>query len=213
VILTEFAEEDEPGGALTARSHGSDTARDSLTERSDSFMTARRGSPHSPGDDAGDHGAAKLSRTARLVEKLNAPSPPWPADYSLFLFGPQNAIRHACKAAVARPEWGRVVIALIIASSVTLALDSPRLDPTSNLAYALKCLDVLFTLLFLGEMLAKVIAVGFAFTKDAYIKSPWNQLDFVIVCISLLVLLADAVPQARPKKPNVGRTFATPCSL
>ena len=62
----------------------------------------------------------------------------------------------------------------------------------------LKQLDLLFTALFFCEMATKVIAYGFIYGQEAYLKSAWNQVDFVIVMISLVVLLAETIPQLRP---------------
>ena len=59
----------------------------------------------------------------------------------------------------------------ILASSVCLALDTPRLDPASRLAEVLKQLNLFFTVFFVGEMLTKIAALGFG----RYIRSGWNQ--------------------------------------
>ena len=87
------------------------------------------------------------------------------------------------------------VIWIILASSVCMALDSPHLDPTSDLAASLRALDVVWTVVFTIEMLLKVIARGFVWTKDSYLSSYWNQLDLAIVVVSWLVLLSEIFPQ------------------
>ena len=40
-----------------------------------------------------------------------------------------------------------------------------------------------------------MIARGFAFGPRAYLKSRWNQLDFCLVVITVIVFLADFLPQ------------------
>ena len=90
------------------------------------------------------------------------------------------------------------MVLVILASSICLALDSPRNDPQSALVFVLRHLDYFWTFLFVCEAMAKSITVGFAFGEGAYLKSHWNQLDFSIVCISCLVLAAEAVPQLQP---------------
>ncbi|GFR46009.1 hypothetical protein Agub_g7487 [Astrephomene gubernaculifera] len=73
---------------------------------------------------------------------------------------------------------------LIVASSVTIALDTPSLDPHSRLGVAIRYLDYAFTGAFTLEALLKIITFGFAFTgKHAYIRSGWNVLDFLIVLV------------------------------
>ena len=87
----------------------------------------------------------------------------WPRDYSLFCLGPNNPLRQACKQLMRHPIFDHMVILAILASSVCLALDSPRLDAASDFAVTLARLNVFFTLLFSAECLTKVIALGFAF--------------------------------------------------
>jgi voltage-dependent calcium channel L type alpha-1S len=65
-----------------------------------------------------------------------------------------------------------------LTNSITLALD----DPTSTTPNAtLNTLDYIFLLIYTVEMGFKVLAYGFFFAKNSYIKDPWNILDFVIV--------------------------------
>jgi hypothetical protein len=51
---------------------------------------------------------------------------------SLGLFGPNNIIRRVLARIIWHPRFEQVVIVLIIASSITLAMDSPTLDPESR---------------------------------------------------------------------------------
>ena len=125
----------------------------------------------------------------------------WPQDYALLIFSPSNPIRRACHALMTTTAFDRTVIAAILLSSICLALDTPRLDEASALARALRVADVSFTGFFVFEMAVKVIAMGFAcMPKESYLSSPWNRADFVIVCISILVLLAETLPQLKPLK-------------
>lgn len=49
-------------------------------------------------------------------------------------------------------------------------------------------IDISFTILFTIEMIINVIALGFIYNKKqkAYLKNPWNVLDFVVVVTSLI---------------------------
>ena len=203
VILTEFAEDDD--GPKTARSDGSATDRSGSggyssgecgggpgTDRSQG-VTARSGRSVQSGvaggeaDADGARGGAAEQRAA------------WPNDYALCIFGPHNRIRRLCRWAIRQPQFDQIVIVAIIVSSICLAVDSPRLDQESELAHRLKKMDLFFTALFFCEMSSKIIAFGFACNgKESYLRSAWNQVDFVIVMISLVVLLAESVPQLRP---------------
>jgi hypothetical protein len=46
------------------------------------------------------------------------------------------------------------------------------------------------TILFVLEMIVKVIALGFMFNgRNSYIKNGWNQLDFIIVIASIIIMV------------------------
>ena len=120
-------------------------------------------------------------------------------DFSLFCFGPKNSLRILSRWAVRQAWFDRVVILAIVCSSISLALDSPRLDPASRLFHSIRILDVFFTAFFVCEMCTKVIAFGFACNgPDSYLKSGWNQMDFLIVMISVVVLLSNSIPELQP---------------
>ena len=87
------------------------------------------------------------------------------------------------------------ILFLIFTSSVMLTLDSPLVDPDSNVALVYSYIDMVHTVLFTGEMVIKIIGLGF-FTNNLkdkslqpYIKSTWNILDFFVVISSLFELL------------------------
>ena len=110
----------------------------------------------------------------------------------------KNRVRAACQALVAQPSFDWTVGVVIAASSVCLALDSPRNDPDSTLAMRLRQLDLVWLSIFGVEMLVKIAAFGFVRGEDAYLRSPWNVLDFTIVGVSFLALAAETFPQLRP---------------
>jgi hypothetical protein len=65
-------------------------------------------------------------------------------------------VRTACRQLLNRPQFDQVIIAAIVASSICLALDSPRLDADSSLAHTLHRLDLFWTALFASELVIKV---------------------------------------------------------
>ena len=197
VILNEFAEESSspPSSiASTSRDRFTSRATESARNPSDTSRDAEEGDQASHDADAGDHNRKALPDSKSAADA----DPPWPEEHALCCFGPRHPLRCFCRVLIAKPQFDQVIIAAIIVSSICLALDSPRLDPESDLAHTLQKMDVVFTGLFFGEMMTKVITFGFLFTKDAYLKSPWNQLDFCIVIISLILLLAESIPQLQP---------------
>ena len=160
-----------------------------------------RGSPRpgsSPPSPTRSDGRAeeKRSPVASSAAEFRSPARgPWPQNYSLCLFGPRDRIRMCCQWLVEHERFDQFIVFAIVASSLCLAFDVPRLDPSSELAALLRLLSLVWTAIFACELMLKVIAYGFACTERAYVNDPWNLLDMAIVASSFLVLLAGTFPQ------------------
>ena len=48
---------------------------------------------------------------------------------------------------------------------------------------------MVFSIIFIIEAFFKIVAMGFFFSKKAYLKEAWNCLDFFIVCVSIVGFL------------------------
>jgi len=105
---------------------------------------------------------------------------------SMWIFSTDNRLRQILSRFVIHPMLDNFVLTMIVASSITLALEEPGLDPNSDLANFLHIADYVFTAIFTLEMLSKVIVSNFMLDPNAYIKSGFNVLDFSIVCVSIL---------------------------
>eukprot|EP00960_Hanusia_phi_P044239 756535-Hanusia_phi.AAC.3 len=46
--------------------------------------------------------------------------------------------------------------------------------------------NLIFNIIFSVESIIRIMNVGFIFSEGAYLRSPWNLLDFVVICISWL---------------------------
>lgn len=71
-----------------------------------------------------------------------------------------------------------ISILVIVSNSLFLALDDPM--QTTTPAYE-QMSDTIFQILYTVEMCLKILAMGFLFNKGAYLRDPWNILDFVII--------------------------------
>ena len=107
---------------------------------------------------------------------------------TLNIFGPDNYLRQLLALIVDHPVCDNTVTFLIVLSTIFLVLDTPFLNPKGDLAIFLKTMDVIMTVLFTMEMVAKIIAMGFLFPKSAYLRNTWNILDFVVVGVSIVSL-------------------------
>ena len=79
------------------------------------------------------------------------------------------------------------ILIFILISSVLLILDNPLLDPKSQQAETLKYFNYSMTAIFTIEMIIKIITWGFILNgPKSYLKNWWNDLDFLVVIISLI---------------------------
>lgn len=107
---------------------------------------------------------------------------------SFFIFHKSNYIRKFCYKAYVHPSWERYVISIVMLSSVKLAIDSyiTKLDSENILKKMSVIVDFIFNFIFIAEMSTKTIALGLVMDNGSYLRDSWNQLDFFIVCSSIL---------------------------
>jgi hypothetical protein len=128
-----------------------------------------------------------------------------PEGTSLFLLNQKNGFRVALYRFIEWKWFDRLILLLILISSVLLAIDQPYITFCSgqvegatmdcHLTYqVIKMADTVLTFLFLGEFLLKNIALGVVLHKDAYWRDSWNILDGSLVIISLISLGAEGNP-------------------
>mmetsp|Transcript_31861 Transcript_31861/g.83285 ORF Transcript_31861/g.83285 Transcript_31861/m.83285 type:complete len:1767 (+) Transcript_31861:80-5380(+) len=118
-------------------------------------------------------------------------------DKSCGIFGWDNPIRRGCSKIVLHKYFEPVVIVMILTSTLCLVLDMPHISQDEPLRVAIRAFNIFFTIVFFFEMLLKIIASGFLFSRTpskftlapAYLRSGWNILDFLIVIISVLSLM------------------------
>jgi voltage-dependent calcium channel L type alpha-1D len=135
--------------------------------------------------------------------RKNDKPPQRPSGRSLFLFGPYNPIRTNAWAIVHHPYFDRIVLVLIAASTISVALDNPLNSPDSSFVDTLGWVDFTLTIFFVTEVVLKVIAQGFYFNSNAYLRNNWNMMDFVITAIAVPSLQGSATPKVL----NSLRTF------
>ncbi|XP_060921233.1 voltage-dependent P/Q-type calcium channel subunit alpha-1A isoform X7 [Labrus mixtus] len=82
-------------------------------------------------------------------------------------------------------EW--MILATIIANCIVLALEQhlPDGDKTP-LSERLDDTEPYFIGIFCFESGIKILALGFAFHKNSYLRNGWNVMDFVVVCTGIL---------------------------
>ena len=104
---------------------------------------------------------------------------------SLYLFGEDNTFRWWLAAISMSKYFENFIMWMIGLNSMLLFLDTPILAD----AYQKKTISFTLTLIaiiFIAEAVMKIIAQGFIFGKKAYLKEGFNQLDFVLVTLSIV---------------------------
>lgn len=108
---------------------------------------------------------------------------------SLCIFKANNVLREQIYRLVTSQYFDYFILLIIIISSIQLALDSPLENPESTKQQTLYIIDVATTAIFALEALLKIIAFGFLFNdRPSYLRSPWNLVDFIIICFSIISL-------------------------
>lgn len=79
---------------------------------------------------------------------------------------------------------------MIALNSLFLALDEPALEDKYQVE-TLKTMLNLISIIFVIEATVKIIVMGFYWGEKTYLKDPWNILDFMIVCFSILTWILE----------------------
>ncbi|CAM9558144.1 unnamed protein product [Chrysoparadoxa australica] len=119
--------------------------------------------------------------TRRVKQEMNS-------SRVLMVLGPTHPVRVKCFSLIQHEWFDKAVYIGIVICSIQLGMDSPLRDPSSLTYEILDILDTVLIGVFTAEMVAKVLAMGFAFMPGAYLRDAWNRFDFLIVVFSLIGL-------------------------
>ncbi|XP_064862145.1 sodium channel, voltage-gated, type I-like, alpha isoform X2 [Oncorhynchus nerka] len=101
-------------------------------------------------------------------------------------------LRKTCFRIVEHNWFESFIIFMILLSSGALAFEDIYIEKRKNIKTVLEFADKVFTHIFILEMLLKWVAYGFA----KYFTNAWCWLDFLIVDVSLVSLVANALGYA-----------------
>eukprot|EP00076_Gallus_gallus_P004588 NP_001292077.1 voltage-dependent L-type calcium channel subunit alpha-1S isoform 2 [Gallus gallus] len=119
-----------------------------------------------------------------------APRPP----RALFCLTLQNPLRKACISIVEWKPFEIIILLTIFANCVALAIYQPMPEDDTNVANSsLEKLEYVFLIFFAIEAMLKIIAYGFLFHTDAYLRNGWNVLDFSIVSLGLVTMTLEQI--------------------
>lgn len=126
-------------------------------------------------------------------------------DRSLFLLPSSNRFRQWCRRLVG-PRTGRrlatmnrfnwFIFACIVLSIAVVIADDPvnrrwafKTGDTKR-QDVLEAIDDVVTVVFVVEQFLRILADGFFFTPTAYLRDPWNLMDFFVVVMSCVMTFA-----------------------
>lgn len=90
---------------------------------------------------------------------------------------------------VEHPSFDAFILLTIMANCVTMAWQSP-LDPAGTWkSNFIDTCEWAYLFIFTFELMVKVLAYGFAFHREAYLRDPWCQLDFTVVTLAWLPII------------------------
>ncbi|XP_027584708.2 voltage-dependent L-type calcium channel subunit alpha-1S isoform X2 [Pipra filicauda] len=119
-----------------------------------------------------------------------APRPP----RALFCLTLENPLRKACISIVEWKPFEIIILLTIFANCVALAIYLPMPEDDTNIANSsLEKIEYAFLIFFTIEAMLKIIAYGFLFHTDAYLRNGWNVLDFSIITLGLVTMTLEKV--------------------
>jgi hypothetical protein len=130
-------------------------------------------------------------------------------EYSFFLFSKQNSFRLWCINFTTSRRFEFIILVVICISAIKLVWDTYLLkEPSgSSVLQASDTIDIIITVVFIGEMLLKQVALGFIRKPGSYLRDSWNKLDFLIVIVSIIELSVTEVSLSFVKILRLFRTL------
>ena len=89
--------------------------------------------------------------------------------------------RASLRSLVQSTVWQGTILFLIVANTVTLAMEEPNIS--ADIKSFLMWCDWIFLISFTVEAIVSIVAWGFITKEVGYFRSGWNILDFVVVVI------------------------------
>uniref|UniRef100_A0A452R238 Voltage-dependent T-type calcium channel subunit alpha-1G n=1 Tax=Ursus americanus TaxID=9643 RepID=A0A452R238_URSAM len=180
----------------TASGRSSASEHQDCNGKSASGRLARVLRPDDPpldGDDGDDEGNLEGERLRGKASHC-CPARPLP---SICLSS--SRFRLLCHRIITHKMFDHVVLVIIFLNCITIAMERPKIDPHSAERIFLTLSNYIFTAVFLAEMTVKVVALGWCFGEQAYLRSSWNVLDGLLVLISIIDILVSMVSDSGTK--------------
>ena len=131
--------------------------------------------------------ANNLSEEYNFMSKMRADLQIKLEGFSLGFMGVENKFRKICSKILNNPLFEGMILVVIVISCVLLAATNPLSDPSSQFNYFLFVFDVVLALIFLMEIIIKIVVHGMVFNgKNSYLRTNWHLFDFLISVFFIL---------------------------
>jgi hypothetical protein len=91
-------------------------------------------------------------------------------------------IHLAIKEVISTRIFDNCTILVILLNTLVMTIDDSAVNDNPNPFFVIA--EKVFLFLYTFEMLMKILGMGLIFSQDAYLRDPWNILDFLIVVTS-----------------------------
>ncbi|GLV39288.1 Ca[2+]-channel protein alpha[[1]] subunit D [Carabus blaptoides fortunei] len=108
-----------------------------------------------------------------------------PVGSAFFIFSHTNRFRVFCHWLCNHSYFGNIILGCIMISSALLTAEDP-INSKSYRNQVLLIFDYFFTAIFTVELFLKMVSYGFILHDGAFLRSAFNLLDLVVVCVSLI---------------------------
>ncbi|XP_019348147.2 voltage-dependent L-type calcium channel subunit alpha-1S [Alligator mississippiensis] len=144
----------------------------------------------------------KKKQQKEKSKKPVPPAVPRPAR-ALFCLTLQNPLRKACISIVEWKPFEIIILLTIFANCVALAVYLPMAEDDTNATNSrLEKIEYVFLFIFTIEAMLKIIAYGFLFHADAYLRNGWNVLDFAIISLGLFTMMLEQISVMQGAPPS-----------
>eukprot|EP00760_Papus_ankaliazontas_P006722 PhM_4_TR13151/c0_g1_i1/m.24910 len=131
------------------------------------------------------HNNAKPNFAERVVS-LRKRIVAYASEHAFCLLSSTNPLRRWAKRLLDSLVFDIIVLLVIAFGTVLLMLEDPRRPPDHPMTHVLQIGNLVVAVLFLTELLLKLLVFGVVFPPGAYFRRAWNVLDFVIIVASLV---------------------------
>mmetsp|Transcript_35025 Transcript_35025/g.89980 ORF Transcript_35025/g.89980 Transcript_35025/m.89980 type:complete len:1901 (+) Transcript_35025:285-5987(+) len=120
---------------------------------------------------------------------------PWPHGYSWFILHERNPVRQFANRVLTAEVSGvnifdNAILVCILISTIGMIYDHPSADRNDSTWQAVSAAQKVFAVIFICEMLVKLLAFPLIWGDKAYLRDAWNILDATVVSVSVLDFLS-----------------------